>query len=190
MPHPAILSCLYLILGLSVFVAWWGEFRQRQKTHQDEGFWPGTTSAPWSVHALVISGVLFLTLLETASEVYFGVSQSQSTLPSYAIAALLGASFIEEIVFRGFAAPGQFSGGKLLGVMVIGSLVFAVIHQFDLKTTEGKISIVFSFLVSLWLYFGRFNPLNTERSLLPCFMGHIVRNLAVFGIKWIQGFVN
>ena len=97
MPHPAILSCLYLILGLSVFVAWWGEFRQRQKTHQDEGFWPGTTSAPWAVHALVISGVLFLTLLETASEVYFGVSQSQSTLPSYAIAALLGASFIEEI---------------------------------------------------------------------------------------------
>jgi membrane protease YdiL (CAAX protease family) len=190
MPHPAILSCLYLLLGLSVFIAWWGEFRRRQKTHQEEGFWPGTTSTTWSVHALVVSGVLFLTLLETAIEVHFGVSQSQSTLPSYAIAALLGASLIEEIVFRGFAAPGQFNGSKLLSVAVVGSLVFAVIHQFDLSTTEGKISTAFSFLISLWLYFARFNPLNKQRSLLPCFMGHIVRNLAVFGIKWIQGFVN
>ncbi len=74
--------------------------------------------------------------------------------------------------------------------MIIGSLVFALIHNFDLSTAEGKLNAIFAFITSLWLYVVRFNPLNPDRSLLPCFTAHIVRNLAVFGIKWVQGFVS
>jgi hypothetical protein len=68
--------------------------------------------------------------------------------------------------------------------------VFALIHNFDLGTAEGKLNAIFAFITSLWLYLVRFNPLNPDRSLLPCFTAHIVRNLAVFGIKWVQGFVS
>jgi hypothetical protein len=44
--------------------------------------------------------------------------------------------------------------------MIIGSLVFALIHSFDLSTTEAKLNAVFAFITSLWLYVVRFNPLN------------------------------
>jgi hypothetical protein len=52
------------------------------------------------------------------------------------------------------------------------------------------VNAVFAFITSLWLYVVRFNPLNPDRSLLPCFMAHTVRNLAVFGIKGAQGFIS
>ena len=96
---------------------------------------------------------------------------------------------IEEALFRGFVAPGELIGRKLLALMIIGSLVFALIHNFDLSTAEGKVNATFAFITSLWLYVVRFNPLNPDRSLLPCFMAHTVRNLAVFGIKASQGFI-
>ena len=87
-------------------------------------------------------------------------------------------------------APGELMGRKLLALMIIGSLVFALIHNFDLSTAEGKVNALFAFITSLWLYVVRFNPLNPDRSLLPCFMAHTVRNLAVFGIKAAQGFIS
>jgi membrane protease YdiL (CAAX protease family) len=97
---------------------------------------------------------------------------------------------VEEMLFRGFVAPGELFGRKLLALMIVGSLVFALIHNFDLSEPEGKVSAVFAFITSLWLYVVRFNPLNPDRSLLPCFMAHTVRNLAVFGIKGAQGFIS
>ena len=97
-------------------------------------------------------------------------------------------------MFRGFIAPSHLSGWKLLGVILGGSALFAAIHidflNFNLNDEKQVITLIFEFLTAVWLYLARFNPLNPTRSLLPCFMGHIVRNLAVFGIKWAQGFVS
>ena len=111
-------------------------------------------------------------------------------LPAVFVFQLLGASVVEEMLFRGFVAPGELVGRKLLALMIVGSLVFALIHNFDLGTAEGKLNAAFAFVTSLWLYVVRFNPLNPDRSLLPCFMAHTVRNLAVFGIKGAQGFIS
>jgi len=102
----------------------------------------------------------------------------------------MGAAIVEEMVFRGFVAPSQLRGVKLLGLIVIGSLIFSAIHGFDFSTVQGRISLVATFFISVWLYLGRYNPLNPERSILPCLIGHVVRNLAVFGVKWSQGFVD
>jgi len=131
-----------------------------------------------------------ITIAEAAVEKRAGLTEQQSVLPAIFIFQLLGASIVEEMLFRGFVAPGELFGRKLLALMIVGSLVFALIHNFDLSEPEGKVSALFAFITSLWLYVVRFNPLNPDRSLLPCFMAHTVRNLAVFGIKGAQGFIS
>lgn len=181
---------LYCLLGLFVLVAWARERRKRRLSGEPEKFWPGTTYAPNAAYYAAGAGALLITVAEAAVEKRLGLTDQQSILPAVFLFQMLGASVIEEALFRGFVAPGELVGRKLLALMVIGSLVFALIHNFDLGTTEGKLNAVFAFITSLWLYVVRFNPLNPDRSLLPCFMAHTVRNLAVFGIKGAQGFIS
>ena len=181
---------LYSLLGLFVLIAWARERRKRGLSGEPEKFWPGTTYAPSAAYYAAGAGALLITIAEAAVEKRMGLTDQQSILPAVFLFQLLGASVIEEALFRGFVAPGELMGRKLLALMVIGSLVFALIHNFDLSTAEGKLNAMFAFITSLWLYVVRFNPLNPDRSLLPCFMAHTVRNLAVFGIKGAQGFIS
>jgi len=180
---------LYFLLGAVVLIAWAKEVQQRKIKASAEGFWPGTTSSSLASVLLSVSGILLITLAESCVEIRYQVAHEQSSLVAIALLSLLGAAVVEEIVFRGFVAPAHLTGLKLLMVVLIGSAVFALFHGFNLSTTQGKISFIFAFLTSVWLYFARFNPLNSQRSLLPCLVGHCVRNLAVFGIKWAQGFI-
>ena len=180
---------LYFLLGAVVLIAWAKEVQERKIKASAEGFWPGTTSSSLASVLLSVSGILLITLAESCVEIRYQVAHEQSSLVAIALLSLLGAAVVEEIVFRGFVAPAHLTGLKLLMVVLIGSAVFALFHGFNLSTTQGKISFIFAFLTSVWLYFARFNPLNSQRSLLPCLAGHCVRNLAVFGIKWAQGFI-
>ncbi|NBV38946.1 MAG: CPBP family intramembrane metalloprotease [Verrucomicrobia bacterium] len=180
---------LYFLLGAVVLIAWAKEVQERKIKASAEGFWPGTTSSSLASVLLSVSGILLITLAESCVEIRYQVAHEQSSLVAITILSLLGAAVVEEIVFRGFVAPAHLTGLKLLMVVLIGSAVFALFHGFNLSTTQGKISFIFAFLTSVWLYFARFNPLNSQRSLLPCLVGHCVRNLAVFGIKWAQGFI-
>ena len=186
----AVKALLYCALGLFVLLAWARERRKRKLTGEPEKFWPGTTYAPPGAYFIAAAGVILITIAEAAVEKRTGLTDQQSVLPAIFIFQLLGASVVEEMLFRGFVAPGELFGRKLLALMIIGSLVFALIHNFDLSQPEGKVSALFAFITSLWLYVVRFNPLNPDRSLLPCFMAHTVRNLAVFGIKGAQGFIS
>ena len=186
----AVKALLYCALGLFVLLAWARERRKRKLTGEPEKFGPGTTYAPTGAYFIAAAGVILITIAEAAVEKRTGLTDQQSVLPAIFIFQLLGASVVEEMLFRGFVAPGELFGRKLLALMIIGSLVFALIHNFDLSQPEGKVSALFAFITSLWLYVVRFNPLNPDRSLLPCFMAHTVRNLAVFGIKGAQGFIS
>lgn len=183
-------ALLYCALGLFVLVAWARERRKRARNGEPEKFWPGTTYAPTAAYFIAAAGALLITIAEAAVEKRAGLTDQQDVLPAIFVFQLLGASVVEEMLFRGFVAPGELIGRKLLALMIVGSLVFALIHNFDLGTAEGKLNAVFAFVTSLWLYVVRFNPLNPDRSLLPCFMAHTVRNLAVFGIKGAQGFIS
>ena len=186
-------ALLSFALGLCVLAAWYGEFRLRRRSGGAEGFWPGTTLAPAAAYLVAAAGALLITVGEAAVEIRYDVTASQSQLPLIGLMGLIGAAVTEEAVFRGFAAPSHFTGRKLLFLILGGSTVFALIHidllNFNLHDEKQVIMLTFEFLTAVWLYLSRFNPLNPSRSLLPCFMGHIVRNLAVFGIKWVQGFV-
>ncbi len=183
-------ALLYCALGLFVLIAWARERRKRKHTGEPEKFWPGTTYAPSATYFVAAAGAILITIAEAAVEKRAGLTEMQERLPAIYIFLLLGASVVEEMLFRGFVAPGELVGRKLLALMIVGSLVFALIHNFDLSRPEGQVDALFAFATSIWLYVVRFNPLNPDRSLLPCFTAHIVRNLAVFGIKWAQGFVS
>jgi hypothetical protein len=186
----AVKALLYCALGLFVLVAWARERRKRVLTGEPEKFWPGTTHAPAGAYFIAAAGVILITIAEAAVEKRADLTALQEKIAPVFIFQMLGASVVEEMLFRGFVAPGEWFGRKLLALIVIGSLVFALIHNFDLSNAEGRVNAAFAFITSLWLYVVRFNPLNPDRSLLPCFMAHTVRNLAVFGIKWAQGFVS
>ncbi len=190
MSTEALTSLFYFALGLGVVWGWRREYKRRIKTGEGESFWPGTSTTPTASILIIIAGVLLITIAETCVEKRFNVTDSQSRLPAVYLFYLMGAAIIEETVFRGFAAPAHFTGLKLLAVILIGSLIFAFIHGFDVRETKGQISTLFAFIISIWLYLGRFNPLNKNRSMAPCYWGHIARNLAVFGIKWAQGFID
>lgn len=183
-------ALLYCALGLFVLAAWARERRKRARNGEPEKFWPGTTYAPAAAYFVAAAGAILITIAEAAVEKRAGLTDQQDVLPAVFIFQLLGASVVEEMLFRGFVAPGEMIGRRLLALMIVGSLVFALIHNFDLGTAEGKVNALFAFVTSLWLYVVRFNPLNPDRSLLPCFMAHTVRNLAVFGIKGAQGFIS
>ena len=192
-----ITDIIYLIIGLGVGFAWFSEYQKRKANPGPELFWPGTTRAPISGILIIVSGILLLTVAETCAEIHYQVTANQSVSNLHILGFTIGAAIVEEMVFRGFAAPSHLRGIKLLGLIIIGSFLFSIFHcinpetlQFSLNTVQGRISLVATFFVSVWLYLGRYNPLNPERSILPCLIGHVVRNLAVFGVKWSQGFVD
>lgn len=188
-----LLDIIYLVAGLGIAGAWLREKLNRQAIRGPEEFWPGTTPVRISGILIIVAGVLLITIAETCVEIRAQVSQLQSVSTLYILGASLGAAIVEEMVFRGFLAPAGLQGKKLLLLIFLGSIIFSLFHAlngFNFRDTQGQISLAFAFLMSVWLYLGRYNPLNPERSLLPCLIGHLVRNLAVFGIKWSQGFVN
>lgn len=186
---PSLAALLYCLLAAAVMTGWMRAARRRARTGEPEGFWPGTTQAAGAAHLAAASAMLLITVAESVVEIRAGVSESQSVLTGASLLSLLAAAVIEETVFRGFAAPSWLTGPTLLAVVIGGSAVFTFIHGFDFSTSHGRISLAFAFVTSLGLYVARFNPLNPGRSLAPCFTAHIVRNLAVFGVKWAQGFV-
>ena len=183
---------LYCLLGLFVLIAWARERRKRRLSGETEKFWPGTTYAPAAAYYIAAAGAILITIAEAAVEKRMGLTAIPESIPSLFIFQLLGAAIVQEMLFRGFVAPGELIGRKLLALMIIGSLVFTLIHNhnFNLSEPEDQLNAIFAFITSLWLYVVRFNPLNPDRSLLPCFMAHTVRNLAVFGIKGAQGIIS
>ena len=140
---------IYLIVGLGVGFAWYRDYLKRQRNPGPELFWPGTTRAPISGILIIVSGILLLTVAETCAEIHYHVTASQSVSNLHILGATLGAAIVEEMVFRGFAAPSHLRGFKLLGLIVVGSIIFSLFHsfnpetqQFSHNTIQGRISLV------------------------------------------------
>ena len=182
-----IKSALYAVLGLSILAMWIGDLRRSGDGR--ERFWPGATPCGWPPVLLAVGGVLALTVIETLVEDRLGLRAQQQTIADHFLLAMLGASVVEEMTFRGFAASADLAGWRLAAVAVIGSAVFTAFHGFGVSDAKGWVSTGSAFAVSLWLYLSRFNALNPRRSMIPSLAGHTVRNLAVFGVKAAQGFV-
>jgi CAAX protease family protein len=193
---------LLLLVGASVWVArgWVSDYRAALAGTPNHRSFPGATPVSAFVVALASVGALIILAAETGGEHVLGISaeQSQVTL-LFALYSICGAPVIEEVIFRGYLVI-ENRGRRLLWAGVVGmSLLFAFLHPFlwswnghGLTLHVGAkpwFSTAMVFAVSLWLYTVRFFRPNPQWSLLPCFVAHATKNLGVFVVKYVQGFV-
>jgi len=143
-------------------------------------------------------GALVIVAGVTAAEYAAGVADEQSTIAPHFLLAMLGAAFIEELVFRGWLVIDNKGTAALFGSCIGVSAIFALGHPFLWDTESGLsfksdaqplIAGAGIFVFSLFAYALRFMPQNPSRSLLPCFVAHAVHNLAVFVVKLATGHV-
>jgi len=174
-----------------------------------EGGLPGAYPASLQVIGIAMIGAILIVILATVAEFSLGVSDQQSTIKWWFLAAMLGAGIIEEIIFRGFLVVTKRGEAALISSIVLFSFVFAIVHPYiwtnihedpsliesvsglrlDIST-HAILSTAYIFVLSLWFYFCRFNNLNKTRSLLPCFVAHCSANVTVFAIKGFSGYIS
>ena len=193
---------LLLLLGVSIWLArWWMiDYHAVLAGKPSERPLPGSTPASGRAVAVASVGALCILAAETGGEHVLGLSAEQSTMTAlFGLYSILGAPVIEEVVFRGYLVI-EDRGRVVLWSGVVGiSLLFALLHPFLWEWNEKGLTVLFTtkawfsaaaiFVGSLWFYTVRFFGLNPQRSLLPCFVAHATKNLGVFAIKYVQGFV-
>jgi membrane protease YdiL (CAAX protease family) len=211
--HPALLV-LMIAAGLYGFSLWREDCLAARAGKPNSGALPGAT--PASIKACVIAaiGALVILGLETWGEIRLGVSDEQSEMTVLFGIYTLIAAFIEELIFRGFIVMENRGKGALWTGIVVASMLFAAIHPFLWKwdmgeaagwetlavwrwhewltwqfTLKGWFSTIAVFVSSLWFYTVRFATFTPSRSLLPSITAHATKNLGVFAIKGLQGFV-
>lgn len=200
-------TLLFAGIGIYVFWIWLQDYRADRAGKPVNKPFPGATATTYTAVVIAIVGALILLLLETAGEYALGISAEQKTISAIFLLSMIAAAFVEELVFRGFLVVTS-KGKAILIASVIGfSLLFALLHPFlwdwqqaeDASWWDGTLALDFSlkawfstvaiFVGSLWFYAVRFLPSNPKWSLIPCFAAHLTKNIGVFVIKWMQGFV-
>jgi CAAX protease family protein len=193
---------LLLLFGVSIWFArrWMIDYRAALAGKPSEVALPGSTPASGRAVAVASVGTLCILAAETGGEHVLGLSVEQSTMTAlFGLYSILGAPIIEEVVFRGYLVIEDRGRVVLWAGVVAVSLLFALLHPFlwewngkgftILFNTKAWFSTLAIFASSLWFYTVRFFRLNPQRSLLPCIVAHAVRNLGVFAIKYVEGFV-
>ncbi|MBC8010482.1 MAG: CPBP family intramembrane metalloprotease [Burkholderiales bacterium] len=196
-----LLQAGMLLIGLYVAWLWWSDLKENQKNPKG-GFTQGLPGAtPASPRALWIAaaGAAVILAAETLGEIALNLSEEQTKMTVLFGLYTLVAAIIEEIIFRGYIVVEGKGRAKMIAGVLAASLLFSLIHPFLWKwdddgfaltlTPKGWFSFGAVFIGSLWFYACRLASWNPQRSLLPCFVAHGVKNLGVFAIKLVQGFV-
>jgi len=201
-----------LFVGMAgyLFKLWLDDYKAARHGKAHERALPGIFPAKLGIVLVGIVGALVLVGIETAGEYALGVSAQQSDIMAIFLLSMIAAGFMEEVVFRGYLVVTSKGRIVLLASIVGFSLIFALLHPFfwDYELPDGAsswaiwqatftfdfgakawFSSVLVFVNSLWFYAMRFNPLNPQRSLIPCFAAHIASNVGVFVVKLAQGHV-
>ena len=179
--------------------AWVTDYRAEDGPVPRRGALPGAVPCPMLAILVGVGGAVALVGLETVGEYALGIHHKQQSITVLYLGAMMGAAFIEELIFRGYLLVQNRGRAALVGSIVGFSLIFALLHPFLWEWTDsglrlslgimGAFSTAFVFMKSVWFYVLRVFPLNERRSLLPCIAAHISANLAVFTIKAVQGHV-
>jgi hypothetical protein len=199
MNHPVLLLCL---LGGAIHLArlWVQDERAARAGQPNPGGFPGATRAGFRAVAIGAVGALILVAVETLGEHALGIADEQSRITwLFAAYSIVGASVIEELIFRGWLVLDGRGKGVLWGGVIAASAGFALLHPFLWRwddsgfaltlTPKGAFSTALAFATSLWFYAVRFGPWNPTRSLLPCVAAHAAKNAAVVAVKASGGFV-
>lgn len=191
-----------LLIGASVWLArgWTIDYRAALAGKPSDKPFPGATPASARAVAIASLGALSILTAETGGEHLLELNAEQSKLTVlFGLYSILGAPGIEEVLFRGCLVNKNRGRAALWAGAVGVSSLFALLHPLlwdwkgeGLTVHFGAIawfSTAVIFAVSLWFYTVRFFGLNPQRSLLPCFVAHATKNLGVWAIKYVQGFV-
>jgi CAAX protease family protein len=193
---------LLLLIGASAWVArlWVVDYRAALAGKPKDKSLPGATPASVGAVAIASLGALVILAAETGGEYLLDVSAAQSKMTAlFGLYSILGAPVIEEVLFRGYLVIENRGRAALWAGVVSVSMLFALLHPFLWEWKADGLTVQFGakawfstavvFAVSLWFYTVRFFGLNPRRSLLPCLAAHAAKNLGVFAIKYVQGFV-
>jgi membrane protease YdiL (CAAX protease family) len=193
---------LLLLFGVSIWLArWWMiDYHAGLAGKPSKRLLPGSTPASGRAVTVASFGALCILAAETGGEHVLGLSAEQSKMTAlFGLYSVFGAPVIEEVVFRGFLVIEDRGRVVLWAGVVSVSLLFALLHPFLWEWSEkglalhlgakGWFSTAAILAGSLWFYTVRFFGLNPQRSLLPCFVAHATKNLGVFVIKYVEGFV-
>jgi hypothetical protein len=197
--HPLLLALL-TIAGLWIARLWRDDLRASQVGRTRTGAFPGATPAPRAAIAIAIGGGLVLVGAETLGEIALGVAAEQSQMTwLFALYSITAAPVFEELIFRGWVVVENQGRAALWAAALAASVVFAALHpflwQWDQNSfgftlgRKGWFSTVLVFASSIWFYAARFGPWNPQRSLLPCFAAHAIKNLGVVAVKAASGFI-
>lgn len=211
--QPALII-LMSAMGLYVFHLWRQDYLAAKAGSASGQALPGATPASRGVCLIAAFGALVIVAAETWGELYLGLSEEQSEVTVLFGAYTLIAAFVEELIFRGFIVVDKRGPAALWAGIFGASLLFAALHPFmwswDMGeapawqslmvwrwsewfswefTAKGVFSTIAVFVSSLWFYFVRFAAFNKNRSLLPSIAAHATKNLGVFAVKGVQGFV-
>ena len=191
-----------LLIGASVWLTrWWiSDYRAALAGTPNKNSLPGATPASTGTLVIASLGALCILAAETGGEHVLGLSAQQSPMTALVgLYSILGAPVLEEVLFRGYVVIENRGRTALWGGVVGVSLLFALLHPFLWEWKDKWLTVHFGvkawfstaviFAASLWFYTVRFARLNPQRSLLPCFVAHATKNLGVFAIKYVQGFV-
>lgn len=193
------LTLLMIAAGVYITRMWIQDMRAAESGQPIRGGLPGAFRANRRAVTIAVIGALILLTAETLGEIALGLDQEQSEMTVLFGIYTLAAAVIEELLFRGFLVI-EGRGQALRWVGIVGaSLLFAAFHPFLWEWDDGELTWSFNakgwfsttaiFVGSLWFYYVRFMPSNPQHSLLPCFAAHFTKNLGVFAIKGVQGFV-
>lgn len=192
---------ILLVAGISawLFRQWVQDYRDARKGSPHPRALPGAVPCAGVTVAVAVLGALVLLAVETLGENRLGVSAQQKDITGLFLVAMVAAAFYEELMFRGFLVVENRGRAALLAGIFGCSALFALLHPFLWDWKDGAFVLDFStkacwsttmvFVFSLWQYTVRCFGLNPRRSLIPCFAGHLAKNLGVFAIKLAQGHV-
>ena len=206
MTENPLLLVLMISAGLYMAFLWRTDYLATRAGRADTRALPGATPATLIACVVAAIGALAILAAETGGEIYLGLSGQQSKITVLFGVYSLIAAFIEELIFRGFIViNGRGTLVRWAGILAASAL-FAALHPFlwqwqgGLPWSDGKLICSFNakgwfstaavFASSLWFYTVRFMPMNPSNSLIPCFTAHATKNIGVFAVKAVQGFIN
>ena len=196
--HPALILIM-LAIGTYVLHIWREDLNAARSGKPNPSALPGATPSSQKAALIAIAGALVILAIETGGEIALGLDGEQSTITVLFGIYTLMAAFIEELIFRGFIVIEGKSRALRWAGIITASAVFAALHPFLWQWEDGEFlwtlnakgvfSSTLVFISSLWFYSVRFAAFNPQQSLIPCIAAHASKNIGVFVIKGMQGFI-